>query len=627
MNYLSVENLSKTYGIKQLFDNISFGLNKGDKVGLIAKNGTGKSTLLKIIANEEDADSGAVIFRNGITIGFLSQSEEFDPNKTVEEIIFDGNNPTFKAVKDYNYCVANNIEGAAMEAAFEAMNQQNAWDIELRLNQILSELKVNLPKQQISNLSGGQLKRLSLARVLVNNPDFMILDEPTNHLDLDMIEWLENYLSKNASTVFMVTHDRYFLETICNNIIELDGGNIYKYTGNYSYYLEKKAEREELEQTNITKAKNLMRTELEWMRRMPKARGTKSKARKDAFYDLKTRASKRINKDKLALDVQMDRLGSKTVEFHNVGKSFGELTILNKFNYNFQRLEKLGIVGGNGTGKSTFLNMITNQIEPDNGKVVIGETVTFGYYRQDGINLKEDKRVIEVVKDIAEIIPVAGGRKVSASQFLERFLFPTSMHYQYVSKLSGGEKRRLYLLTVLMKNPNFLILDEPTNDLDIFTMNVLEEYLENYKGCLIVVTHDRYFMDKIVDHLFVFEGQGEIKDILGNYSIWREEQKQIQNNKTGKKTNTDGLTENQVPEKAVTPTKEKNKLTYKEKIELEQLELDLELLEKEKTRLENELGGSNQEPQFIMETSTKLSEVLVSLETKSDRWLELSEYL
>ncbi|MDA9564139.1 ATP-binding cassette domain-containing protein [Flavobacteriales bacterium] len=627
MNYLSVENLSKTYGIKQLFDNISFGLNKGDKVGLIAKNGTGKSTLLKIIANEEDADSGAVIFRNGITLGFLSQSEEFDQNKTVEEIIFDGKNPTFKAVKDYNYCVANNIEGAAMEAAFEAMNQQNAWDIELRLNQILSELKVNIPKQKISSLSGGQLKRLSLARVLVNNPDFMILDEPTNHLDLDMIEWLENYLSKNASTVFMVTHDRYFLETICNNIIELDAGDIFKYTGNYSYYLEKKAEREELEQTNITKAKNLMRTELEWMRRMPKARGTKSKARKDAFYDLKTRASKRINKDELALDVQMDRLGSKTVEFHNVGKSFGELTILNKFNYNFQRLEKLGIVGGNGTGKSTFLNMITNQIEPDNGKVVIGETVTFGYYRQDGINLKEDKRVIEVVKDIAEVIPVAGGRKVSASQFLERFLFPTSMHYQYVSKLSGGEKRRLYLLTVLMKNPNFLILDEPTNDLDVFTMNVLEEYLENYKGCLIVVTHDRYFMDKIVDHLFVFEGQGEIKDILGNYSIWREEQKQLQYNKTNKKSSTDVLPEIKTQETEAPSVKEKNKLTYKEKIELEQLELDLELLEKEKTKLENELGGANQEPQFIMETSTKLSEVLVTLETKSDRWLELSEYL
>lgn len=625
MNYLSVENLSKTFGIKQLFKDISFGLNKGDKVGLIAKNGTGKSTLLKIIANEEYSDSGSVIFRNDISIGFLSQNEDFDENKTIEEVIFDGDNPIFKAVKDYNYCIEKNIEGKLMEDAFEAMNQFNAWDIELRLEQILSELKVNLPKQKISNLSGGQLKRVSLARVLVNNPDFMILDEPTNHLDLDMIEWLENYLSKNASTVIMVTHDRYFLETICNNIIELDQGNIYKYTGNYSYYLEKKAEREELEQTNVTKAKNLMRTELEWMRRMPKARGTKSKARKDAFYDLKGRASKKLLKDELTLDVKMDRLGSKTVEFHNVGKSFGDLTILNKFNYNFQRMEKLGIVGGNGTGKSTFLNMITNQLEPDNGKVVIGETVTFGYYRQDGIKLKEDQRVIEVVKDIAEVIPIEGGKKLSAGQFLERFLFPTSMHYQVVSKLSGGEKRRLYLLTVLIKNPNFLILDEPTNDLDVFAMNVLEEYLENYKGCLIVVTHDRYFMDKIVDHLFIFEGQGEVKDILGNYSIWRENQKQEQNTKPVKKIG--GAKTIESPAKEVDFTKNtKTTLTYKEKLELEALELDISLLEKEKEKLESELGGDNQDSAFIMETSTKLSQVLTSLENKSDRWLELSEY-
>jgi ATP-binding cassette subfamily F protein uup len=440
-----------------------------------------------------------------------------------------------------------------------------------------------------------------------------------------MIEWLEKYLSKNASTVIMVTHDRYFLETICNNIIELDQGKIYKYTGNYSYYVEKKAEREELEQTNITKAKNLMRKELEWMRRMPKARGTKSKARKDAFYDLKGRASKKLAKDELLLDVKMDRLGSKTVEFHNVGKSFGDLTILNKFNYNFQRMEKLGIVGSNGTGKSTFLNMITNQLEPDSGKVVIGETVTFGYYRQDGIKLKEDQRVIEVVKDIAEVIPIDGGKKLSAGQFLERFLFPTSMHYQVVSKLSGGEKRRLYLLTVLIKNPNFLILDEPTNDLDVFAMNVLEEYLENYKGCLIVVTHDRYFMDKIVDHLFIFEGQGKVKDILGNYSIWRENQKQEQNTRPVKKGGAAKGIESALEEVNFTK-KAKTTLTYKEKLEIEALELDIKLLETEKTKLESELGGDNQDSRFIMETSTKLSQVLTSLENKSDRWLELSEY-
>ncbi|MBL4625546.1 MAG: ABC-F family ATP-binding cassette domain-containing protein, partial [Flavobacteriales bacterium] len=445
-----------------------------------------------------------------------------------------------------------------------------------------------------------------------------------NHLDLDMIEWLENFLSKNASTVIMVTHDRYFLETICNNIIELDQGNIYKYTGNYSYYLEKKAEREELEQTNLTKAKNLMRTELEWMRRMPKARGTKSKARKDAFYGLREKASKKLAKDELTLDVKMDRLGSKTVEFHNVGKSFGDLTILDKFSYNFQRMEKLGIVGGNGTGKSTFLNMITNQLDPDSGKVAIGETVTFGYYRQDGIKLKEDQRVLEVVKDIAEVIPIAGGKKLSAGQFLERFLFPTSMHYQYVSKLSGGEKRRLYLLTVLMKNPNFLILDEPTNDLDVFTMNVLEEYLENYKGCLIVVTHDRYFMDKIVDHLFIFEGQGKVKDILGSYSVWREQQKQEQYSKSEKKSKP--VESVATISEVITPKKEKTTLTYKEKLELEALELDLELLEAEKVKLETELGGDNQDSQFIMDTSSKLGKVLTTLETKSDRWLELSEY-
>ncbi|NQY66930.1 MAG: ABC-F family ATP-binding cassette domain-containing protein [Flavobacteriales bacterium] len=618
MNYLSVENLSKSYGIKELFQGISFGLNKGDKVGLIAKNGTGKSTLLRVLAGEEEPDSGSVIYRNDITIGFLSQNENFDESKTVEEVIYDGNNPVFRAIKSYNYCVENNIEGKQMEDAFEDMSNFNGWEVELSLDQILNELKVDLPKQKIGSLSGGQIKRLSLARVLAQNPDFMILDEPTNHLDLDMIEWLEKYLSKNASTVLMVTHDRYFLEVICNHMIELDQGNLYKYTGNYSYFLEKKAEREELEQTNITKAKNLMRTELEWMRRMPKARTTKSKSRQGAFYNLQDKATKRISKDELDLEVTMNRLGTKTVEFHKVSKSFGDVNVLDKFSYNFQRLEKLGIVGKNGTGKSSFLNMITSQLEPDSGKIATGETVTFGYFRQDGMKLKDDKRVIEIVKDIAEVIPVVGGRKVSASQFLERFLFPSHMHYQYVKTLSGGEKRRLYLLTVLVKNPNFLILDEPTNDLDIFTMNVLEEYLENFKGCLIVVTHDRYFMDKIVDHLFVFEGEGQIKDILGNYTIWREEQKF-----NLKKDNTVNTQIKLVAKSK--PTKEKTKLSFKEKAELEKLEVDMPLLENKKTRLELELSTGELDTQEIMALSADLSELLVDLDTKTDRWLELSE--
>lgn len=620
MNYLSVENISKRYGDKLLFDNLSFGIDQGQKVALVAKNGTGKTTLLRAISGIEPADTGEIIFRNDIHVGFLRQDEDLPGHQTILETVFKSENKTLSAIQNYQKAM-NSEDPEKMETAIDTMNRLNAWDYEVKIKQILSQLGLEDWDQKIGKLSGGQKKRISLAKVLIEEPDFMILDEPTNHLDLDMIEWLEDYLSKNKATILMVTHDRYFLEVICDEILELERGELYRYKGNFSYYLEKKAEREEQEQATIAKAKNLYRKELEWMRRMPKARGTKQKARKGAFKDTQSIATQKIKRDHLSLDIKSERLGNKILEFHKVSKSYGILKMLDQFTYTFQKGEKVGMVGKNGVGKSTFLKMILQQESIDAGKIVVGDTVVFGYYSQKGLQLKEDKRVIEVIKDIAEVIPIEGGKQLSAAQFLERFLFPRKMQYNYVRTLSGGEKKRLYLVTVLMKNPNFLILDEPTNDLDIYTLEVLEEYLIQFKGCVIVVSHDRYFMDKIVDHIFVFKGEGKIKDIIGNYSAYREEQK-AQEEAIKKKS-----TAPKTPKPSTNKTdKPKTKLSYKEKLEFESLEEEITQLESERDEMNVKIA-SGEAPADDDSFYKRLNELADLIETKTNRWMELAEYV
>lgn len=620
MNYLSVESLTKSYGDRVLFDDITFGINKGQKVAFIAKNGTGKSTFLKILASIEGYDSGNVVFRKDIKVGFLQQSPNYDHSLTISEAIFKSDSEEIQAIKYYEKALVNADDNELMQAAYEKMDALNAWDYEIRIKQILGQLKIHDLSQKIGELSGGQQKRISLAQVLIEEPDFIILDEPTNHLDLDMIEWLENYLSKENVTLLMVTHDRYFLERVCDEIIELDDRTLYKYKGNYSYFLEKKQERVENFEANIGKAKNLFKKELEWMRRMPKARGTKAKSREDAFYETKKVAHQKIDKRKVDIEVNVTRLGSKILEFHHVKKQFDNLKILEDFNYVFKKKERVGIVGKNGVGKSTFLNILTGSESIDGGKLVTGETVVFGYYTQSGISFKNDKRVIEVIKDIAEVIPLNKGKTLTAAQLLERFLFPKSMHYNYVEKLSGGERRRLYLLTILMKNPNFLILDEPTNDLDLVTLNVLEDFLMDFQGCLVVVTHDRYFMDKLVDHLFVFEGEGKIKDYTGKYTEYRNELKE--------KEELQKQAEKKSVEKVVKQVdKPKTKLSYKEKLEFEQLEKDVPELEELKEKLNNELANGTLDHEKLMELTDQLAKVSAELDTKTDRWLELSEFV
>lgn len=621
MNYLSVENVSKRYGDRLLFQEVSFGIDKGQKVAFIAKNGSGKTTLLRALAGIEPPDAGNIVYRNDISVGFLAQDQVFEPTATIQEIINQIDSPAFRAKAVYEACLASGADGDDFHDAMEEMERTGAWDIDVRIESILSKLKLKDQSKKVSQLSGGQIKRLALAQVLIFQPDFVILDEPTNHLDLDMIEWLETYLESTNMTLFMVTHDRYFLERVCDVILELDNQTIYRYKGNYSYYLEKKAERQEIEQANIDKAKNLMSTELEWIRRQPKARGTKSKSRVDAFDDLKAVATKKIAKDSMEMEVNMTRIGSKILEFHRVKKSFGDLPILNKFDYTFKKGERIGIIGKNGVGKSTFLNMIIGKEEPTEGKIIVGDTIVFGYYSQQGMQFKPGQRVIDAVKDIAEIIPLTKGRKITASQLLERFLFPTHMHYQYIEKLSGGEKRRLYLLTVFMANPNFLILDEPTNDLDVFTINVLEDFLLNYPGCLIVVSHDRFFMDKMVDHLFVFKGEGEVKDYPGNYTLYR---KAIAQEKKDKKALKDSKPK-AAPVTVEKPKAPTQKMTYKEKVEFEQLEKDIAHLETEKSNLTAQLSSGNLSNDKLMEVSDRMKVVVDELDEKSMRWLELSE--
>lgn len=623
MNYLSVENLSKSFGERVLFENISFGIDKGQKVAFIAKNGTGKSTLLKILAGEAGYDSGNVVFRNGIKTGILQQSPNYNDELTISQTIFRTSSEQIDAILEYEKAIANPDDNERMQKAFEQMDALDAWDYEVRIKQILGQLQIHDLEQKIGELSGGQQKRIALAQVLIEEPDFIILDEPTNHLDLDMIEWLENYLIKDNITILMVTHDRYFLERVCNEIIELDEKTLYRYKGNYSYFLEKKEERESIFSANVDKAKNLYRKELEWMRRMPKARGTKAKSREDAFYDTEKVAKQKKDNSKVEMEVNMTRLGGKILELHHVKKSFGDLKILEDFNYVFKKQEKIGIVGKNGVGKTTFLNILLGLENIDGGKVVSGETVVYGYYTQKGMQFKEEKKVIEVIKDIAEVIPLTKGKSLTAAQLLEKFLFPKSMHYNQIAKLSGGEKRRLYLLTILIKNPNFLILDEPTNDLDVMTLSVLEDFLEDFQGCLIIVTHDRYFMDKLVDHLFIFEGDGKVNDYLGRYSDYREELKQQQvANKKAESTKANKNAEN-TSEKVDTP---KVKLTYKEKIELEQLDKDIEALEKKKAELMKVLEANQANHEEIIKITTELGEISTQLDKKGERWLYLSDF-
>jgi ATP-binding cassette subfamily F protein uup len=623
MNYLSVENLTKSFGDRLLFADLTFGIDQGQKVAIVAKNGSGKTTLLRCLMDLEQIDSGRVVYRNDIRVAFMEQTENMDESQTILESIFDHDLPELKALKKYNEALIDNDQDKLNEC-YEELTELNAWDYEVRVNQILSVLKLTDSKRLIGSLSGGQKKRVALAKALLSDADFMILDEPTNHLDLDMIEWLESYLSTSKSTLLMVTHDRYFLEVVCDTIFELSDETLYQYKGNFSYYLEKKAEREEQTQATIDKARNTFRKELEWIRRQPKARTTKSKSRIDAFDDIKKTAHQRIDKDEIDIPIKMDRLGTKILELHHMGKSFGDTKILNDFSYHFKRKERVGIVGQNGAGKTTFLNLIQGKETLDKGKVVVGETIVFGYYSQELIQVDPDKRVIEVIKDIAEFIPLEKGKQLSAGQLLERFLFPRDSHYQYVHKLSGGEKRRLKLLTVLMSNPNFLILDEPTNDLDIFVMSVLEDYLQLFEGCLIVVSHDRYFMDKMVDHLFVFEGDGEIKDIIGNYTDYRKNQKQ-----EARELKNAPVKEVEVKEEPKTVEKpiEKRKLSFKEKQEYEQLPNEIERLEEKKEKLTLELSAASKSNQQIMELGNELAIVVAELEQKSDRWLELAEFV
>lgn len=617
MNYLTVEQISKSYGELELFSDLSFSIHKDQKIAFIAKNGSGKTSILNILSGDDSPDDGQVIIRNGLRLSFLSQSPVFDDNLTIEETIFNSDLPILKIIADYEHALLHPEDEDAYQKAFEKMDAQNAWEFELQVKQILFQLKLDQLDQKIKTLSGGQKKRLSLAKALINNPDLLILDEPTNHLDLEMIEWLEQYFAKAQITLFMVTHDRYFLERVCNEIIELDHGKLYTYKGNYSYYLEQKEARINNENVEVGKAKQLFKKELDWMRRQPKARTTKSKSRIDDFHDIKAKASQRRKNHTVQLELNMERLGSKIVEFHNVSKSFKDKTILKGFEYVFKKGERIGIIGKNGTGKSTFLNMLTHTITPDAGKIVIGDTVKFGYYTQNGIEVKAGQKVIEVIKEFGEYIPLTKGRQISAGQLLERFMFDRKKQYDYVEKLSGGEQKRLYLCTVLIQNPNFLILDEPTNDLDIVTLNVLEEFLLDFPGCLLVVSHDRYFMDKIVDHLFVFKGEGEVEDFPGNYTDYREYEASAPAIIEESVSNAENAS-NQKQNDA-------NKLSYNEQKEYKSLESKIRSLELDKKALEAKFNDTSLTQEQINKLSQELQVIINTIEEKEARWFELSE--
>jgi ATP-binding cassette subfamily F protein uup len=617
--YLQVEGLSRYWGDNILFESLNFTIAQGQKAALIARNGAGKTTLLDTIMGKDLPDSGKITFSNHITIGYLSQIPDLNPDFTVTEEVYHSTSEVVTAVREYEEAI-HHPENHHLQKASEKMDRLNAWDFDVKIKQILSQLKITDFDQKISTLSGGQLKRVALANVLINEPDFLILDEPTNHLDLDMIEWLEEYLSKTKSTLLMVTHDRYFLDRVCNEILELDNKTLYRYKGNYSYFLEKRQERQEMQQAEVEKARNILRTELEWMRRMPKARSTKAKYRIDSFYQLKEKASQNLSEEDMAITIEASRLGKKVVDIDNLSKSYGDLNVLKNFSYKFARFEKIGIVGDNGTGKSTLLNMITGTVKPDAGTVEVGETVKFGYYQQEGISFSPDTKVIDVVQDVAEYIDLGKGNRWTATQLLSHFLFSYDMQYTRVEKLSGGEKRRLYLCTILMQNPNFLILDEPTNDLDIMTLNVLEDYLQRFNGCVLIVSHDRYFMDKIVDHLFIFDRGGEVRNFPGNYSIYRDDLDEREKEKRLAIA----------PEKRDNPVAKPkstnaNKLTYNEKREFEKIETDIAALEKEKAELEKKMNSDSFDHEELLRQSERYNAIKDELDEKELRWLELSE--
>ena len=613
---IQAENITKSYGDLVLYENISFSIHENQKVALIARNGAGKSTILNILTNKDTPDSGKITFKNDINIGFLEQNPKVNPQNTVIEEVFNSDNKIVKLIKEYEKALENNETNIISQLSNE-MDRYNAWDYEVKIKQILSKLDIKKFSQKVSELSGGQKRRIALARILINEPNLLILDEPTNHLNLEMIEWLENFLNSSKVTLLMVTHDRYFLDRVCNKIIEIDDKQIYTYNGNYSYFLEKRYERIQNRNAELEKAKNLLRKEQDWINRTPMARTSKAKYRIDAFYELKEKASGKIQDQNIRLDIAVTRLGKKILNIKHIHKSFDDIQILKDFSYNFNKGEKVGIIGKNGTGKTTFLNIITNEIKPDKGYIDFGETVVVGYYKQEGIKFKPNQKVIDYIKEFAEVIKLKNGNTVSASQFLQYFLFTPQMQYSKIEKLSGGEKRRLYLMSILIKNPNFLILDEPTNDLDIMTLHVLEDYLQNFEGSVIIVSHDRYFMDNIVDHLFVFNGNADIKDFAGNYSQYRNEYlKNLKRN---------NISDTKKTAKSKQQTKEKKKFSFKEKYEFEQLEKELDELNNRKTKIETLISSNKLSQTELIENSEELGKLLELINEKELRWLELSE--
>ena len=629
VSFLQVEKLTKSFGDLVLFRDITFGVFEGQRIGLIAKNGSGKTTLLNIISGKEGYESGNVVFRRDLKVGYLEQDPQFSPGLTVLEACFKTDSEVVRTIAEYEKAIADN-DLEVLDELMHKMDTLNAWDYELRIKQILSQLKINNFDQKVETLSGGQRKRVALANILISDPELLILDEPTNHLDLEMIEWREGYLSRSRLALLMVTHDRYFLDRVCNEIYEIDNKQIYSYKGNYSYFLEKRQERVESMNTEIERANNLLKTELDWMRRQPQARGTKAKYRIDAFYELEEKAKKEKDKGNVKLNVKASYIGSKIFEAEHVSKSFGDLKILEDFNYIFARYEKMGIVGNNGTGKSTFIKMLMGEVAPDSGITDIGETVRFGYYSQEGLKFDEQMKVIDVIREVAEEVSLGDGSALSASQFLQYFLFTPETQHNYVYKLSGGEKRRLYLCRVLMSNPNFLVLDEPTNDLDIVTLNVLEDYLKNFKGCVIVVSHDRYFMDKVVDHLMVFNGNAQLKDFPGNYSDFREwKEFKEQEEKNIEKAAKAKIAAKQSQESRETAKPQnlnaKRKLSFKETKELEELNELIPILEQEKKDIEILMSSGTLSNDELLLKSARISEIIESLEEKEMRWLELSD--
>ncbi len=623
MNYLLAENLKKSFGEKLLFKNLTFGIDAGQKIAMIAKNGSGKTTLLNMLAGIDLPEEGRVVIRKGIRVSYLQQNPELGEENTIMEVVFNSENDYITAIRNYEQALINiklsdsSENQLLFETASSRMDALNAWDYETKIKEILTRFQIENLLQKVSELSGGQRKKVALAKALIEEVDLLLLDEPTNHLDIEMIEWLEDYLSKQKLSLLVVTHDRYFLDNVCQEILELDNGQLYRYKGNYSYFLEKKAEREHIESLETEKSRNIYRTELEWMRRMPSARGTKSKARVDAFYDIEEKALKRTGNGAIELNVKMNRLGGKILELNNISKSFGDFKAVDDFTYTFKKGERIGIVGKNGIGKSTLLNIITGDGRADRGKISLGQTVVFGYYSQEGFLPKEDKRVIELVKDIAEEIPLGKGT-MSASQFLNHFNFPPTLQYNYFSNLSGGEKRRLFLLITLIKNPNFLLLDEPTNDLDISTLQILEDFLLDFKGCLMIVSHDRFFLDKLVDHVFVFEGNGRIKDYYGNYTGYYR-QKLLE--ESAKSQNKIEKPKREKPKDVV------KKPSYKQKLEYESLENEIQSLETEKSEIINRLNSGKENMETLHQLSIRFGEIEKRIDEKTIRWMELSEII